>query len=59
LVEHHVSDGLPHKPHNPNVNPVTSTHHSSKTSVVYEHIRGIVQSVDAQTGSLTIAYKPK
>jgi hypothetical protein len=58
-VAHHISDGVPHKPHNPSVTPAPSVHHAQKASVVYEHIHGIVQSVDVQAGTLTFTYKPK
>ena len=50
LVAHHISDGVPHS------NSVSSVHHHTKASSV-AHIHGIVQSVNAQSGTLTIDYR--
>jgi len=59
LVAHRISDGVPHKPRNANVQLVPAAFHPAKLSVAYKHLLGIVQSVDVQDNTLTIAYKPK
>ncbi len=56
FVAHHISDGVPPKPRNPSVTPLPASHHRA-TASAYLHVRGIVQSVDAQAGTLTIAYR--
>jgi len=50
LVAHHISDGVPYN------NSVSTTHHQTKASS-FAHIHGIVQSVNTQSGTLTIDYK--
>jgi len=64
LVAHHISDGVPPKPRTNLANPLPVAHvahvaHHSATAPVYFHVRGVVQSVDAQNGSLTISYKAR
>ena len=61
LVAHRLSDGVPPKPHTPGVNPLPVAHaaHHSATAPVYFHVHGVVQSVDAQTGSVTISYRTR
>ena len=64
LVAHHISDGVPPKPRTTGANPLPVAHaarvaHHSASAPVYFHVRGVVQSVDAQNGSLTITYKAR
>jgi hypothetical protein len=56
LVAHHISDGVPPRPRNPGVNPVS--HHPS-TASIFAHLRGFVRSVNAQAGTLTVEYRLK
>ena len=59
LVAHHISDGVPPKPRTACVNPSPAAHHHSTTAPVYSHVHGVVQSVDPQSGTVTIAYKAR
>jgi Cu/Ag efflux protein CusF len=61
LVAHHISDGVPPKPRTASANPLPVTHvaHHSATAHVYFHVRGVVQSVDTQSGTVTIAYRAR
>jgi len=61
LVAHHISDGVPPKPRPASANPLPTAHiaHHSAKATVYFHVRGVVQSVDAQNGSVTITYKAR
>jgi hypothetical protein len=54
LVAYHINDGVPPKPHPASTTP--SAHHVSTTSTL-AHIHGIVKAVNAQAGTLTIAYR--
>jgi hypothetical protein len=58
LVARHISDGVPPKPRNLHATPLFRPHHIA-TASTYAHIRGIVQSVDTQANTLTIAYRLK
>ena len=57
LVAHHIAEAVPHRSRNLSVNPGQVSHHPAKSLVVYEHVTGIVQSVNVQDNTLTIAYK--
>ena len=59
LVAHHISDGVPPKPRTPGVNPSPVAHHHSATASVYFHVHGVVQSIDAQSGTVTLAYQAR
>jgi hypothetical protein len=59
LVAHQISDVVPRKPGKTSVNPVPASHHPAKSSVVYKHLLGIVQSVNVQASTLTIAFRRK
>jgi len=56
-VAHHIAEAVPHRSRNLSVNPGQVSHHPAKSLVVYEHVTGIVQSVNVQDNTLTIAYK--
>jgi hypothetical protein len=61
LVAYHISDDVPHKPRIPGSTPAPAkpiAPHPKKPSP-YSHVRGIVESVDAQAGTLTLSYKAK
>jgi Cu/Ag efflux protein CusF len=60
LVAHHISDGVPPKSSTPGLNPAPVAHtHAHATTPAYAHVGGIVRSVDAQSGTLTIAYRAR
>jgi hypothetical protein len=54
LVAHNINDGVPPKPRNPGANSVS--HHPSTASTL-AHVHGIVEAVNAQAGTLSIAYR--
>ena len=59
LVAHHVADNVPPKPLNPNVQAVVH-HHSHQAAVsTFAHVHGIVTAVNAQTGTVAVAYRVK
>jgi Cu/Ag efflux protein CusF len=57
-VAHHISDGVPHKPRNPGSKPSTTPHPHPKTSSL-AHAHGVIQSVDVQGRTVTIAHRLK
>jgi len=59
LVAHHISDGVPPKPRTPGVNPLPAAHQHSAAASAYFHVHGVIQSVDPQNGTVTIAYKAR
>lgn len=57
LVAHHVADNVPPKPLNPSVQTVVH-HHSHHAAVsTFAHVHGIVTGVNAQAGTLAVAYR--
>jgi Cu/Ag efflux protein CusF len=54
LMAHHISDGVPPKPRNLSVN---SAAHHLKTESTFAHLHGVVQAVDVQSGTVTLAYR--
>ena len=64
LVAHHISDGVPPKPRTISTSPLPVAHaahtaHHSTVAPVYFRVRGVVQSVDAQSGTVTLTYKAR
>jgi hypothetical protein len=57
LVAYHVADGVVHKHVSTNKLSASAVHHhNTKSTSTYEHIRGVIRSVDLQGGTLTIVY---
>jgi Cu/Ag efflux protein CusF len=57
-VIHRISDGVPHKPHNPGVPHPPKAHQHAGTSGLL-HVHGVIQGVNLQANTLTISHGAK
>lgn len=55
-VARRISDGAPHKPHNPSATPPQNPPRHPKTSELL-HAHGVVRAVDVQANTVTISHR--